>query len=159
MIKIDFSTPILEDGSKIYELVKRSFPLDLNSQYAYMLICTHFSNTSIVAKVDNQVVGFVSAYLLPKSPQTLFIWQVAVDKSMRNQGLAKRLLKEILQNLPNIKWIETTISPSNKASLKLFKSIALELNVSIQKSPFFDAALFQNEEHESEELYRIGSLC
>jgi len=153
---IGFSNPMREDAPYIYELIKRSPPLDLNSRYAYMLIATHFANTSVVAKVDSRIVGVVSAYALPNSAQTLFIWQVAVDDSMRGQGLAKRLIEQALTHSPQARWIETTITPSNGASQKLFKSVASMLESPIEVSSFLPKSLFGNDAHEDEELYRIG---
>lgn len=154
--EISFLNPVCDDAPQIYELIKSSPPLDLNSRYAYMLVATHFAATSIVAKVEDQVVGVVSAYCLPESPQTLFVWQVAVDSSMRGKGLAKQLLEHVLKKSPNARWIETTITPSNSASQKLFKSIAKTLHANVEVLPFFSKSLFKEDAHEDEELYRIG---
>ena len=153
---ISFSNPVLNDACEIYELIKKSPPLDLNSRYAYMLVATHFANTTIVAKLDGCIVGVVSAYCLPSNPQILFVWQVAVDGSMRGQGLAKRLIEEALKKSPHVKWIETTITPSNIASQKLFCSIAASLQAPIRSAPFLSKTLFGEDAHEDEELYRIG---
>jgi L-2,4-diaminobutyric acid acetyltransferase len=142
----------------VYELVDRCKPLDLNSRYCYMLVCTHFQDTSVVAEADDQVMGLVSGYLDPKQPDTLFVWQVAVDASLRGQGVALRMLKSLLErpDLGHLRFIETTISPSNSASQNLFKRLAAELKAEITDRPYFDKALFGGEAHEDEYLYRIG---
>jgi L-2,4-diaminobutyric acid acetyltransferase len=157
-ILIHFKTPTLEDSSAVYELVDRCKPLDLNSRYCYMLVCTHFQDTSVVTEENGQISGLVSAYLDPKQPETLFVWQVAVDASLRGQGVALRMLKSILErpNLRHVRFIETTISPSNTASQSLFKRLAAELKAEITDRPYFDKALFGGEAHEDEYLYRIG---
>src|SRR5690606_21922775 len=67
--------PQKKDAAAVHGLVVESQVLDRNSLYAYLLVCTHFAATSAVAERAGEVVGFVSAYFLPDSPQTLFIWQ------------------------------------------------------------------------------------
>lgn len=156
--KIQFSAPVREDSPALYALIKRSPPLDLNSRYAYMLVATHFANTSVVAKVDGEVVGLVSAYVLPEKPDTLFVWQVAVDASMRGAGLAQRLVYKALESVPNVRFIETTITPSNVASQKLFERIASQLETAIESKPFLPKTLFGEDAHEDENLYVIGPI-
>jgi L-2,4-diaminobutyric acid acetyltransferase len=123
-----------------------------------MLVCTHFQDTSVVAEADDQVMGLVSGYLDPKQPDTLFVWQVAVDASLRGQGVALRMLKSLLErpSLRHVRFIETTISPSNAASQNLFKRLASQLHAEITDRPYFDKSLFGGEAHEDEYLYRIG---
>jgi L-2,4-diaminobutyric acid acetyltransferase len=155
-----FQKPGLDDANQIYNLVKRSQPLDINSLYSYLLVCAHFNRTSIVTKYDNQVVGYVSAYIKPQRDDTLFIWQVAVAPSMRGQGLASKMIHQILQRreLQEIKYIETTVTPSNQASMNLFKKISQDLNCDIKKSSYFTRDLFGESSHEEELLLCIGPL-
>jgi len=123
-----------------------------------MLICTHFQNTSIVAEVDGRIHGLVSGYLDPEMPEILFVWQVAVDASLRGKGVAMGMLKALLArvNLRHVTMIDTTISPSNTASQNLFKRLALELRSGMEVEPYFKRELFGGEAHEDEERYRIG---
>ncbi|MFT7823560.1 MAG: diaminobutyrate acetyltransferase [Sulfurimonas sp.] len=153
-----FRIPTLKDSPAVYDLVDHCKPLDLNSRYAYMLVCTHFSETSIVYESDGEIKGFVSGYIDPRSDKTLFIWQVAVHSSLRGQGIASRMLTALLsrKNLSHIEYIETTISPSNKASQNLFRHLTSEINTEMSVEPYFDKDLFGGEAHEDEELYRIG---
>src|SRR5690606_42164986 len=66
------------------ELVARCQPLDTNSVYCNLLQCSDFADTAIAAEDANgQLVGFISGYRPPSRPDTLFVWQVAVDASMR----------------------------------------------------------------------------
>ncbi|MBE0493969.1 MAG: diaminobutyrate acetyltransferase [Thiomicrospira sp.] len=125
--------PCLQDGAAITRLVKQSQTLDVNSSYLYFLLAEHFSDTCAVAQLDdaqNELVGFVTAYRLPKDPSILFVWQVAVDPKMRGQGLAMALLKNLTQRdwFGEIRQVQCTISPSNTASNALFNKLASELN-------------------------------
>jgi L-2,4-diaminobutyric acid acetyltransferase len=73
-------------GHQVAELVNRCPPLDTNSTYCNLLQCHHFANTSCAALTPNKrLVGFVSGYIVPQAPDTLFIWQVAVDHSQRGK--------------------------------------------------------------------------
>ena len=145
-----------KDAKKIHTLVKKSKVLDLNSEYLYLLQSTHFSETCSVAICDDRVIGFVSGYLLPKNRDTLFIWQVVVDDEFRGNDLAKKLILNIVkrENL-KVENIETTVSPTNKASLRVFEKITKSLNTKIVANKFFDSSDFNNE-HEEETLYKIG---
>lgn len=153
-----FDLPTVEDGQYIWHLVKHTGVLDLNSSYSYLLWAKYFSNTSIVVKSGQKVVGFISAFIAPEKEDTLFVWQVAVDESMRGKGLATRMLREILcgNRCRNIQYLETTVTPSNVASTALFKKLAKELNTQYTIVEGFTEEQFPGKGHEAEELYKIG---
>jgi L-2,4-diaminobutyric acid acetyltransferase len=157
---INIRKPQIEDGNQIYHLVKKSKPLDINSLYNYLLICAHFDQTSIVAELDDEIIGFISAYINPNQKKTLFIWQVAVHPSVRGQGLATKMIMNILKRdkIKSVEFIETTVTPSNQASMSLFGKIASQLNTNLQKFPFFTSAHFGKSNHEEELLLQIGPL-
>jgi L-2,4-diaminobutyric acid acetyltransferase len=152
--------PTGEDGFPIHELIRRSPPLDLNSTYCYALIGKHFADTSMVAELDNEIVGFISAYIPPGRDDTIFIWQVAVDEKTRGQGLAKLMLFSLLERpeCSQVRYLETTVSPSNSASRRLFERLATENGVSVQESEFLAEEDFGDQQHESEPLLRVGPL-
>ncbi|OIO69985.1 MAG: diaminobutyrate acetyltransferase [Zetaproteobacteria bacterium CG_4_9_14_3_um_filter_49_83] len=152
--------PTVEDGPSIYDLVKSSKPLDVNSRYLYLLQCSHFAKTCAVAESDGSVQAFISAYVLPDQPETLFVWQLAVDKLLRGQGIAGKLISHLLQrpHLAKTRFIEATVNPSNNASRNLFKSLALKHNCEINESMLFEAKLFDVDAHEAEILLRVGPI-
>jgi len=124
------------------------------------LWCDYFSETSIVAKVDEEVVGFVSGFVKPNSPNTLFIWQVAVAQSQRGKGIASRMVNQLLTRdvCQDVSFIETTITPSNDASQNLFKRIAKNLSAPLEVLECFSANQFPEEGHEDENLHKIGPI-
>lgn len=132
--------------------------LDLNSSYSYLLWCDYFSETSIVAKDDGKVVGFVSGFVKPNTKDTLFIWQVAVDESQRGKGIASRMLEALLkrEGCKDVSYIETTITPSNEPSQNLFKRIAKDLSAPLEVFDCFKANQFPEQGHEDELLHKIG---
>lgn len=155
-----YRKPSLNEGQAIHGLVRSCEPLDLNSSYAYMLLCTHFTDTCVVAEEQGRVVGFISAYRKPADPDVLFVWQVAVSPHVRGRGVASRMLCEVLARAgcSSVRAIETTIGPSNRASWALFESFAKKLGAATSQEEFFREKDFENEGHEAEILLRIGPI-
>lgn len=154
---IEIRHPCAKDGANIWHLVKSTQILDVNSAYAYLLMCTHFSKTCAVAEKNGQLLGFVTGYFLPEDPTTWFVWQVGVSSTARKQGLAKKMLHTVLDWHPQIRMIETTVSPSNQASRALFGSLSEDLECDLVEKNGFTDELFP-EPHESEPLLCIGPL-
>lgn len=150
--------PDKRDGAQIHRLIEQCPPLDLNSQYAYLLLCEHFAHTCVLARAGDQVLGFISAYMPPARADVLFVWQVAVHPQARGRGLGQRMLETLLRrpHLNHIQFIETTVSPQNQASRGLFAALATALQASIQELPLFDRHLFADHGHDDEPLLRIG---
>jgi len=156
----EIGPPCANDGAEIAGLVHRCKPLDVNSTYAYLLLCTHFAKTCAVARENGALVGFISAYKKPTAEDTLFIWQVAVSRLARHRGIANRMLRELVlrPHLQNIRFIETTIGPANEASKKLFFGFSREIGSPCEIKAGFPKSLFKREKHEDEYLFRIGPL-
>lgn len=155
--------PRVHDGVKIHQLVADCPPLDLNSGYAYLLQASHFAETCRIARPKLQrdvIAAYVSGYRLPDQPDTLFIWQVAVAKEHRGQGLATNLLQDLLLPLgkPAFRFLHTTISPFNSASIALFSRLAIRANSKLERKPFYPSKLFGAASHADEDLYTIGPL-
>ncbi len=156
-----FERPTRHDGAKIWRLVQSCPPLDLNSCYAYMLLAEHFAETCVVARAGAELVGFISAYRPPERGETLFVWQVAVGADARGQGLAGRMLSELLarEGCAGVRYLETTVSPSNQPSAALFQSLARRLGAPLRTETLFAAELFAGSGHEAEILHRIGPFA
>ncbi|MEW2051017.1 diaminobutyrate acetyltransferase [Streptomyces sp. NPDC005476] len=154
--------PSVEDGAALWRLAKESGTLDLNSSYSYMLWCRDFAATSAVARAEGgEPVGFVTGYVRPEDPHTLLVWQVAVDAAQRGRGLAAALLDELTARLAAerpLTTVETTITPGNTASERLFASYAERHGATVTREVLFDAGLFPDGPHDPEVLYRIGPL-
>ncbi|MCC5876436.1 MAG: diaminobutyrate acetyltransferase [Candidatus Sumerlaeia bacterium] len=157
-VAIRYREPVPQDGAPIHSLIDTCKPLDLNSLYCYLLVATHFAATSVVAEDNEGIGGCISAYILPSKPDTVFVWQVAVHPRMRGKGLAGKMLHEIIERKAcgKVRFMETTVSPSNTASKRLFASFARSLGTEITEQTFFTAEHFGKEQHEDEVLHRIG---
>ncbi|MER5914093.1 diaminobutyrate acetyltransferase [Streptomyces sp. NPDC001982] len=154
--------PAVTDGAALWRIAKNSGTLDLNSSYSYLLWCRDFAGTSAVARgADGEPVGFVTGYVRPERPHTLLVWQVAVDAAYRGRGVAAALLDALTARIGaerGITDVETTITPDNTASERLFTSYAARHGASVSLETLFDAGLFPDGPHEPEVLFRIGPL-
>ena len=159
-LRIDL--PSVADGPAIWRIAKESGTLDLNSSYSYLLWCRDFAATSAVARTeDGEPVGFVTGYVRPDAPHTLLVWQVAVDAAHRGRGLAAALLDGLTARLAAdraLTTVETTVTPGNTASERLFTSYAARHGAAVTRGVLFGAGLFPDGPHDPEVLYRIGPL-
>jgi L-2,4-diaminobutyric acid acetyltransferase len=153
--------PVAEDGAALHALIASCPPLDTNSMYCNLLQCTHFAATSVVADRNGKLLAAVSGYLVPGREDTLFIWQVAVGEDARGQGLAGRMLNEILSRpeCQAVSYIETTVTASNAASWALFEGFARRAGAPLQRSEKFEQSIHFNNQHPSEILARIGPMA
>lgn len=157
-----------DDGARLWRLVRSIAALDTNSCYAYLLWCTYFSQSTLVAERQQEGVeeavlaGFVTAFTPPEKPDTVFVWQIAVDASEQGAGIGLTLLKELVQRRisadPSIRALEATISPTNTASRRLFERLAEHFSADYSYSTLFPPSLFPEGAHEEEELIRIEPL-
>jgi L-2,4-diaminobutyric acid acetyltransferase len=151
--------PASSDAAAIQRLIEACRPLDVNSTYAYLLLCHHFADTCVVAESDAETTGFLSAYLPPGREDSLFVWQVAVAESARGQRLASSMIEEALgrKACASVRFLEATVSPSNRASRALFEGFAARRGAECQVSELFPVKVFDGvQSHEPEELFRIG---
>ncbi len=155
-----FRPPRIRDGAAIHALIESCPPLDLNSVYSYLILCKHFSETCMVAEERGEIIAFTSGYIPPATPDTLFIWQVAVGERARGRGLGKRLLGELMRRpaCRKVRHLETTITPSNQASWRLFIGFAEGLDATCEDRTLFRDEHFGEADHEPEQLLRVGPL-
>lgn len=148
------------DGAAIHNLIRLSPFLDDNSLYCYLAICSHFSGTSVVARIDGELAGVITAYVPPAQPDTLFVWQVAVAKTAQRRGLARSMLDHILQRpaLEAVRWVETSVTKDNEASRSLFDSLARRHQCQVDESVMFDRTAHFCNLHDTEYRLRIGPL-
>jgi len=149
-----------EDGRHIWQMVADSGQLDVNSAYCYIMLAAYFRDTCLVAELDGQLVGFVSAFIQPSDREVLFVWQIAVSREFRKRGIAESLLSSLvaLEYCREVRYVEATISPDNAASHRLFAGFADRLGARRTVAPGFTPDLFPGGKHEAEQLVRIGPI-
>lgn len=162
-LNLTMRRPVAEDAAELHRLIANCPPLDTNSLYCNLLHCTHFADTSVAAisketHGEERLLGFISAYIPPGKPHTLFVWQVAVASEARGQSLAGRMLDAILerQACENVRYIDTTITPDNTASWALFRSWAARHDAPVASHLHFERQRHFQGRHDDEHLMRIG---
>lgn len=156
-IEISYRRPESTDGAQVNALIERCPPLDINSVYCNLIQCQDFSETSIIAQNEkSEIVGFISGYVPPKRQRTLFIWQVALDSNYRGKGIASEMLSRLFSRDTELRYMETTISPSNTSSQKLFKSFFDKHHMALETRTLFESGTHFPDSHEDEVLYRAG---
>ncbi|MGV8988321.1 MAG: diaminobutyrate acetyltransferase [Cypionkella sp.] len=150
--------PQPEDGPQIWRLIEAAGALDSNSLYCNLLQCTHFAETCAVAEMDGEVVGWMSGYVPPAQPDTLFVWQVCVAEAARGCGLGQRLITSVLARpkAAKLRHVDCTITKTNAASWALFRKVARALDADLKSEPHFLRETHLDGEHESEIRVTIG---
>ena len=150
--------PRAEDGPAVTALIGSSPPLDVNSAYCNLLQCTDFRDTCVLAERDGEVMGWISAYLPPAHPERLFVWQVAVDPRARGEGLALRMLDELVARpaAASTQVLATTITETNDVSWALFRAFARRRDAPLAKSPRFGREAHFAGAHDTEWEARIA---
>lgn len=135
--------------------------VDINSPYSYLLLGEYFAENCAVAELDGDLVGFVTGFRPFEDPETLFIWQIAVDQSVQGHGVASRLLDDVVgrPRVPRLRYLEATVTPDNGASKKLFRAFAERWKAECHEEELFSRSDFPPDEtHEPEIRFRIGAF-
>jgi len=150
--------PAAEDGADIWKLIRACKPLDENSMYCNLVQCDHFRDTCIVAEMDGEIVGWVSGYLLPDDPETLFVWQVAVSSKARGTGLGTLMLRGLMARdvCKGVTRLQTTITRDNAGSWKLFRKFAKISDGELASAPHFSKTKHFENKHDTEHLVTIA---
>lgn len=155
----EIRAPRASDAGRIWSLIPAIGNLERNSAYAYLLLCTHFAPTSLVAERGDSIAGFVLGYRPPTDASALFVWQVGVAPDARGQGLGGKMFEALLARpeCADVRYLTATVSPDNAASLALFRGFARRRGVACEEHTWFPGELFP-EPHPDENLLRIGPL-
>ncbi|WP_376875101.1 diaminobutyrate acetyltransferase [Albirhodobacter sp. R86504] len=154
---ITLRKPAATDGPTIWKLIRACKPLDENSLYANLIQAEHFRETSVIAEIGGEVVGWISGHIIPKSGD-FFVWQVAVGEKARGVGLGKTMLLDLIarnavKDAPNL---QTTITKSNAASWGLFQSFARLIGGAMHDEPHFIREIHLDDAHPTEHLVTIS---
>jgi L-2,4-diaminobutyric acid acetyltransferase len=155
---IQIRPPRREDGPAVWRLIRECESLDDNSLYCNLLQCTHFADTCAVAEAEGDILGWMSGYIPPHAPDTLFVWQIGVSPRARGRGFARRLVGDVLARgiCAEVRHIQCTITADNAASWALFGSIADALEADMARHAHFRRDKEFGGTHDTEFLVTIG---
>lgn len=153
--------PMATDGAKVWELVRSCSPLDENSLYCNLLQADHFRDTCVVADLDGEITGWVSGYVLPFDPETLFVWQVAVAESARGGGLGLSMLRHLIDRAEcdGVTRLQTTITADNEPSWALFRKFSRNVGVQMNVQAYYTQALHFRARHQTEHMVTINLIA
>ncbi|GAA0441982.1 diaminobutyrate acetyltransferase [Streptomyces sp. NPDC046215] len=156
---VRYRTPTPEDAVAVWQMVLNEPMLDDNSSYHYTLWFRDFAETSLVATVGDDIVGFITGYRRPGEPETFFIWQAAVRPDNGISGLGIDLLVNAidLQLAAGATYVETSVSEQNKAITMLLHMVARKYDARMHTELLFRAEELPGGDHD-EVLYRMGPL-
>jgi len=152
-----FRLPEVDDGARLWQMVAASKALDVNSPYAYLMWCDYFAKTSVVVEVRGSLAGFLLGFSPPDQPDSLFVWQVAVDAKYRGRGLASSMLDRLIERV-RPRAVLATVTPSNHSSQELFRSLARRHDCVCSERDHFEREHFPGQSHEPEQLFHIGPI-
>lgn len=157
---LTFRAPTSEDGADVWDLIRKSGPLDENSMYCNLVQCEHFADTCVIAELDGVIVGWISAFIPPDDPDTLFVWQVAVGASARGRGVAKKMLTALFDRpaCAKVTQLKTTITADNDASWALFNSFADKMEAELDHEPHYKEDVHFGGKHATEYMVTITDI-
>lgn len=125
--------------------------------YCNLVQCDHFADTCVVAERDGDIVGWISAYVLPNDPETLFVWQVAVSERARGVGLGALMLRHLVKRpaCKGVTRLQTTITNDNDASWSLFRKFARAQGKDLDFQPHYTRGQHFGNRHATENLVTI----
>lgn len=120
------------DLAEAYEIEQLCYPLPWSKEIFFSNQGERYLNLKII--VDNKIVGFCICQLVVDEAN---LFNIAIHPKYRNQGLAKTLLNQLIDDLmamPNkilTLWLE--VRKSNKPAIELYQSIGFN-QITIRKN-------------------------
>lgn len=89
------------------------------------LFFKHFGNTSFIAKINNEIVGFIIAFFSASDMETGYIHFVGVNPNYRRLGVGKKLYQHFykLCKEKSVTKISCITSPINETSITYHHSL------------------------------------
>ncbi|GAA1024424.1 N-acetyltransferase [Acrocarpospora pleiomorpha] len=94
------------------------------------LFLDHFFRSSLVAEVNDRLVGFLVGFLSPSQPTVAYIHYVAVDPDFRAKGLARELYTRFfdLARADARTVVQAITSPQNHRSIAFHTSMGFTVS-------------------------------
>lgn len=101
----------------------------------------HFSNQILIAKVDQEVFGYVDYCDDPKNPEDLYLSSIQIETEHRGGTLFKFLVSHLLASLRSKSFtrIRTQIQKSNGPMIAIAKKAGFTLQENPKKSATLEA--------------------
>jgi L-2,4-diaminobutyric acid acetyltransferase len=149
--------PRPQDAAQVTELARNAKQAVLGRLLKDLAAFDRYMETSIVAELDDELVGAVLAYTLPYDPETLFIWHVGIADGEKNKGLSSLMLGQLMrrQACAGITRVQTIIPSSDGHAWTLFRRFAKWQHSRLQIQPFYTKELSLSERHDNDNVVTI----
>jgi L-2,4-diaminobutyric acid acetyltransferase len=160
MSVLAFRPPRTTDAAHLWRLAPQQAGDDRDSCYAYLLLCSHFADTGIIASRGDDVVGFALGYRPPTQSDQLFVWQLGISPDAHDDDLGARLLDALLARpaCADVRFLCMTRTPRDRTLHGWLEVLARRRGARCTESACFPGALFATE-HPDELLLRVGPLA
>lgn len=113
--------------------------------------------TSVVAELDGELVGWALAYVLPFDRETLFIWKIEVSGDASRTGIAALMMGHLMRqdSCAKVTRVQTSIPSDDEGAWALFRRFASWQRSQLKIEPFVTQALFPKDRHKNENLVTI----
>lgn len=131
MNNIEISKMTFED----VEFFKNTLTENFDNFWSYGILKSEFDNINsryIVAKIDNDIVGFAGILIIDDSSD---IMNIVTRKDKRNLGIASTMLASLIDiaKLENLKQITLEVNENNIPAINLYKKFNFS-NIGIRKN-------------------------
>lgn len=155
-VDVELKPPTLAAAQMMFDIASATPAVDTYPEYFYLTMCRDFAATSLVAHEGDTPVAYALAYAKHEDPSVLFIWQLASVQRPRNRGVAKRLIRGLINSrLDTLFYVEATIDLQNNIIYNVLNKIAVEYGVPMNTFPLFEARHF-SANHPPEHLIKLG---
>lgn len=112
-----------------FEKIKENLVQDFDEFWKPSILKSELENELsryIVAKMDNEIVGFAGIIILPDDAE---ITNIVTKKSMRKKGIGKLLLAKLIEmtKQENKTEISLEVNEVNEPAIKLYTSFGFEI--------------------------------
>jgi len=149
--------PEADDAGRIADLADGFASGEAYAPQGDLMSNAAFRDTSVVAELEGELVGGVTAYRLPYDPQTLFIWHADVAETARDQGLSSLMMGYLMRQeaCVGVTRVQTAIAPMDERAWTLFRHFARWQRSHMEIQMFITQALTPFAQHETDHLVTI----
>lgn len=119
------------------ELESKTFKKNAYSIYEFAYIFQKGPDTFLVAYENEQLVGYISAYVensKNNNKKIGYICSLAVDKTFRRKGIGRQLIQQIITIIKKKSDVlELHVRQSNHVAISLYKSMNFNIKSSLEK--------------------------
>jgi ribosomal-protein-alanine acetyltransferase len=128
------TTATIEDASvrhlnRLYEIEKECFGKEAFSKQQIAYLLTDYNSISLVAKVDDEIVGFIIGKInVERKSPVGHILTIDVSPEHRREGIAEKLLQEVEKIFREkaVKMCYLEVREDNIAALSLYRKFGYE---------------------------------